>query len=461
MTDDALAHASERRYWTTRRLVLASASLTLLAVVVLGVLIAMGVISAITGIRAKLATEPKEYNVALVMPHGPQDDEFSEGVRLGVNEVNALGGIAGLPLKLEVVYEDPYSEESKLEKVVADSLGLADRVVRIPNLLAVIGHWSSATALPASSVYNRHETLYLASHATASSLTNHDFDFVFALQPSNADSASMIAHHALKMGIRKIVVLSDDTDYGTETTNLFTSWVTRGGMQVLYRGSLTSYGRSIDRLLTFLMENDVFTAKDIDAFFVSSSSVLDTARFIRRARELGLNVPIMGTDNMFSNRIENYVGLPLMKDVFGVSLYDEQSSTNQAMEFTTQFVLRYNKFPDQMAAIGYDAVKLLDFAVRQARSTESQALADKLHIMRYETRFVGATGPLVFDRKGLVTDTDAFIVRHNGKSFHTVASYQKPLNWDLIDLEREAHDASKVTPTNDRKSDSSIMNSTK
>src|SRR5690606_26156214 len=117
-------------------------------------------------------------------------------------------------------------------------------------------------------------------------------------------------------------ILSDDADYGTETTNLFGTWLSKAGGEILLQAKLSGRGRSIDRLMLFLKENDVFTSQDIDAFFVVSSSLEDTATFIRRARELGFSMPILGTDSIYSARLVSLVGRELMKDVAGVSLYD-------------------------------------------------------------------------------------------------------------------------------------------
>lgn len=389
-----------------------------------------GAVETPMAIRGLIGVGPTALKIVLVTPPGPENDQFQDGVRLALDQVNAAGGIDGLPVVLKVVIEDAFSEDVRLQVVVADSMELADRVVSENDLLAVLGHWSSATALPASGVYNRHGVLYLASHATASSLTNHFFDYVFAMQPNNADNASIMAHYAISQGMRRFIILSDDTDYGAETTGLFSSWITQGGGEILFRGSLTSYGRSIDRLLLFLMDNQVFSKDRIDAFFVTSASVMDTARFIRRARELGLSMPILGPEYIFSSRIENYVGLEMMTDVAGVSLYDEQSDAPAARAFVAAFKRAYGKSPDQMAAVGYDAVRLLDYAVEKTGSREASKLADWLRIMRHEQPFIGATGPLVFDARGLVTDTNAYIVRHDGHHFHTVASYRKPLAWN-------------------------------
>ena len=41
--------------------------------------------------------------------------------------------------------------------------------------------------------------------------------------------------------------------------------------------------------------------------------------------------------------------------------------------------------------------------------------------------FVGASGPVVFDSQGRITDTAAHVVRHDGTRFRTVANYKKPL----------------------------------
>lgn len=415
--------------------------LLVLVLIVPIVLLGSETVKAPSFVNELFGVKPERLKIAVVLPSGPKEGEFTEGVRLAVKEVNDAGGIDGIPLFIELVAEEPFTENTDLEEVVSHSLEVADRVSSEHDLLAVVGHMSSASALPASSIYNNRGVLYLAGHATNSSLSNHGFDFVFALQPTNADNAAMIAHYAVKSGLKKFVVLFDDTDDGKETTSLFRSWVSRAGGEILFRGSLTRYGRSVDKLLTFLLDNSVFKKDEIDAFFVISSSAEDTSKFILRARELGLTVPILGTDNMFSNRIVEYVGAKNMKDVVGVSLYNEHSTHPKALNFKKKFAKTYKQAqPDLMAAIGYDSVHLLAFAIEQAGSLDARVIADRLRIMRYEEKFVGATGPLVFDAKGLVTDTEAYIVRHDGTEFQTVASYRKPLIWDATNKNDRVND---------------------
>lgn len=429
-----------RRYLPgARGVALVVGGLVLVVAVALGLLRMAGFTPMASLVGELVVDTPTSLTVAIVMPPASPDDDFVQGTELAVREVNAHGGIDGLPVKLKFFPEDIVNQTSDRTRIVSNALSTAENVAATPNLLAVIGHLTSETALPASSIYNRRGVLFIATHATASSLTDHGFDYVLALQPTNADNAAMIAHHAVEMKLKRFVVLTDNTDYATETATLFRSWVTKAGGDILYRGALERGSRSVDKLLSFLMDNDVFDRKSIDAFFVASTSEDDIADFIKRARSLGLNQPILGTDNIFSNTIVRRVGAKLMQGVYGVSLYDERSASPQTMVFKRLFKEAYDHTPDQTAAVGYDVIRLLAYAVKGAGSRNPRKLSDWLHIMRFEKPFQGATGPIAFDANGLITDTDAFIVEFTGDHFHTIASYRKPLKWDTIDDAYKGH----------------------
>ena len=72
----------------------------------------------------------------------------------------------------------------------------------------------------------------------------------------------------------------------------------------------------------------------------------------------------------------------------------------------------------------YRKVTLL--SLTPAEIAKPDAIADTLRIIRYEAPFVGASGPVVFDSQGRITDTAAHVVRHDGTRFRTVASYRRP-----------------------------------
>lgn len=366
-------------------------------------------------------------DIAVVFSPDEDAADFLAGTRIAIEQINADGGLLGRKVEARVYQEESYTDKLRLEKVVSGALRLASEIGRQKSILAVIGHGSSATAVPASAVYERYHKLFLATHATASSLSNHRLDLTFALQPNNADNAAFLARYARDQGIRRVVVLSDNSGYGIETTDQFRSQLTQDGGTVLYRGRLTSVNKSIEDLLLFLMDNDLFKPSDIDAVFLTSSAATETAQFIIRARQLGLRMPILGPEFLYSRQIEETVGRDAMRDVVAVSVYDGDQITPEGTRLSEPFNKATGHPPGLMAAMGFDAVKVLAYAVKRTGSEDPAAIADTLRIIRYDAPFVGASGPVVFNSHGLTTDTAAYVVRHDGSRFRTVATYRKPL----------------------------------
>ena len=379
--------------------------------------------------------------IGLVYADNEEVNSFTNGARLAAARVNAEGGILGQDLELLLYREEVSFGEGGFERTIARTMRLAGEVARQNGLFGVIGHEWSDTAITASAIYNQNDILYLATHATASALTNHGFSLLFALQPDNSDNTEMIARYALATGLKRFLVLTDKSDYGKEAGDFFSAVATQQGGNVVFRGYLPGHGRSVDQLLMFVLDNNLFGKGDYDAFFVASALTLDTAEFIRRARELGLDKPVLGLEYMFSNTIENHVGRQKMKDVIGVSLFDSESVNALSTDFVSSYLQQYNGMPDLSAALGYDAVMLLKEVTERTGTLDPGKIADALKVARYGVPFEGVTGKIVFNTKGLITDTDVFVVRHDGTRFQTVASYRKPLEWSSDIIERSGDDS--------------------
>ncbi len=376
--------------------------------------------------RTRLPPPGGPVEIALVYSPDEDAQDFRAGAQIAIDQINAEGGLLGRPVALRLFQEESYTDKVELEKLVAQTLRQATAIGKLPSVLAVVGHGSSATAVPASVVYERYNKLFLATHATATSLSNHRLDLTFAMQPNNADNAAHLAQWALSQGIRRVVVLSDNSGYGIETTDQFRSQFAQGGGSVLYRGRLTTSSKSIDDLLLFLMDNDVFRPTEVDAIFVTSSATSESALFIARARQLGLVMPIIGPEYLYSRQVEDQVGPQAMRNVVAISIFDGETASPEAHRLSEPFVKATGHPPGLIGAAAYDAIRVLAYAVRRTNSFSPDAVADTLRIIRYEAPYVGASGPVVFDSHGRITDTAAHVVRHDGTRFRTVASYRKP-----------------------------------
>ncbi len=376
---------------------------------------------------AKFAEDPN-WRIVAVHKHGDAGVSFVRGAQMAVDNINGRnGGVAGRQVALMPIEEQAGTIGQSGEVEVSKALKLSEKIAKLPNVLAVIGHSHSVSAVTASAVYDRNDLLYLSTHATETSLTNHKLDTVLALVPNIASYGRMVAQYATESNLKQFVVLSDKTNYGREAVKFFVDAVALLGGEVVYRGHVDSDHRSVEQLMLYLLDNKSFDIADVDAVFIVTSNADDTVDFIKTAHQLSLGKPIMGLDYLFDTYLTTLVGLDAMKDVIGVSLLDVDSTENIALEFKQDFESQFNTLPDLSAAIAYDSVKLVSDAVSRHGETNGKDLADTIKVARYTDRFSGITGELVFDATGAIVDTNAFIVRHDGKKFTTVKTFSIPV----------------------------------
>ncbi|WP_168206251.1 ABC transporter substrate-binding protein [Labrenzia sp. PHM005] len=357
---------------------------------------------------------------------------FFKGAHLAVKELNKSGGLNGHNVLLQPLKEDKPPDAAPSADEVNDALRMADRTVAIKDLVAVIGHSSSAAALPASSIYQRDDVLFLATSVTDGALANLDLNLVFMLTPNSRDQAKAIASYALHEELKNIVVLSDRSETAKRLSRQFEEFMTVNGGEIIFRSLFSKDTAAMTRLLLFVLDNSIFDLKDVDAFYIASASPEPMQEFIRKGRELGLKQPIFGPELLLSESVTSFVGTSNMKDVMAVSLYDMDTIGTDAVKFIASYKEEFDDVPDQEAAIAYDAVKLLAYAVEKTKSLEADKLASFLSISRYRTKFIGVTGPVAFDAGGRIVDTHIYVERHNGSAFHTVATYELPVVSDII-----------------------------
>ncbi|MBP2229018.1 branched-chain amino acid transport system substrate-binding protein [Azospirillum agricola] len=353
---------------------------------------------------------------------GIPSDLFFEGVTLAVERVNADGGLLGRPVTLRFVEEPPFNSRATLTRVVAGTLDTASRIADDGRVVAVIGHPSSTTAITAAPIYEQANTLFLATYASSLLLTATRFSRVFAMLPNDREATLLLARYAAERGMRRFVIFNDETSYGQESAGFFAQAVTQGGGAILHHGMLNSGKRSIDALLLFLLDNTLFPIGDLDGIFLSSVNPADNAAFILQARQLGVRIPILGTDTLTSVAVSAQAGSAML-DVIAVSAFDVRGDAPEVRAFDQGFRARFSTAPSPTAALGHDAVMLVAHAAAATHDLDAGVMADAIRIMRYGNPLQGATGRVVFNAAGQATDTDIFILRHDGTVFRTVAGY--------------------------------------
>jgi branched-chain amino acid transport system substrate-binding protein len=113
----------------------------------------------------------------------------------------------------------------------------------------------------------------------------------------------------------------------------------------------------------------------------------------KQARELGLGAPLLGGDGWDSEKTLE-IGGNAVEGYYFSTHYSAESDDPRVKAFVLRFKERYSGVPDAMAALGYDAAKLLADALGRAGSTNGPALRDAIAATR---DFSGVTGRITID----------------------------------------------------------------
>ncbi len=117
-------------------------------------------------------------------------------------------------------------------------------------------------------------------------------------------------------------------------------------------------------------------------------------QFARQARQLGISIPLL---THIGSNVPGYWDESTLRDMEGVyttAIFFLGDASPAAQKFVVGYRSLYHTDPDEGAALGYDAVKLLADAAARAKTTEARRLRDALAATK---GFAGATGVISFN----------------------------------------------------------------
>ena len=170
----------------------------------------------------------KSYSVAVSVPIGSDLNgslEILRGVAQAQNEVNSSGGIKGVPLKVAIASDD---NQPQIAQQIASAL------VSNPEVLGVIGPYSSDVTLAAGSVYNSGQLVAISPVSTSVKLSGFS-RYVFRTVPSDYIAARALANYMLTKLQKKnaVVFFNSQSAYSQSLKSEFVTAVSLGGGQVL------------------------------------------------------------------------------------------------------------------------------------------------------------------------------------------------------------------------------------
>lgn len=315
-----------------------------------------------------------------VIAHIGQD--VGNGAELAVDEANAKGlVIGGRKVTLKLIKEND-AADPRVATQVAQKLVDA-------KVVAVIGHVTSGTTIPASKIYSDAGITQITPSATNPLYTAQGFKTAYRLIATDAQQAPVLATFAgKKMGAKTVAIVDDATAYGQGLADEFAKNAQALGIKVVSRDSgsdKTVDWRSI--LTTIKSENP-----DIIMYGGEDGA---GAYLVRQAGQLGLRPRILSGDGMCTEKLGELAG-EASKNL----TCSEASLPIDQMPGGKSFKAKYERtFKQPMqpyAPFAYDAVNVVIDSMQRANSTDSAKILAGMP----STSYTGVIGPISFDQKG-------------------------------------------------------------
>jgi branched-chain amino acid transport system substrate-binding protein len=290
-----------------------------------------------------------------------------EGIELAIEEINKKG-IDGK--KLELVTVDNKSDAAE---ATSGALKLATQ----DKVAAMIGAATSTNTLAQVQIAQDNKIPLITPTATNATITYKDGklnDFVFRtcfIDPFQGTVAANFATNDLK--VKSAAVLIDSSsDYSKGLAASFKKAFKANGGKIVTEEAYVAKDTDFHATLTRIK------AANPDYIFLPGFYE-EVGLIVKQARELGLNVPIMGGDGWDSPKLVDLAGAASLQNTYITNHYSSGDSDKKVQDFVSAFKAKYNgKSPDAFGALGYDTVYFLADAIKRAGSSDPQKIQKAL-----------------------------------------------------------------------------------
>jgi branched-chain amino acid transport system substrate-binding protein len=303
---------------------------------------------------------------------------YREGLEMALDELN-IRKVLGR--EVQIIWED---DESSVRKARTIAQNFAEN----PDITAVIGHYQSSITVPVSLIYQHYGLLMISATSTATKLTSREgMDLIFRNIPNDQQVGSQLADFSRNRGFERMIVLNEDNEFGNSLANAFENRAGQIGLNVVDR---RAYDFSTGESQFKRIIEDWQSFYQFDALFLAGV-VPHAAEFIVLAREMGMDIPIIGGDGLDSPQLWEIGGEQVNGVIVGTYFHSSQPG-EEARKFVRAFNERYGFNPDTWAAQSYGSLKLLARAIDLAGTTNPEDVADALRSMKIFESVLGNTG---------------------------------------------------------------------
>ncbi|MDR2581158.1 MAG: ABC transporter substrate-binding protein [Fibromonadaceae bacterium] len=305
--------------------------------------------------------------------------------------------------------------KNQIRLIIEDDRGDTRTAMTIFNSLLlrnadiIIGGGMSSVAAALAPLAQQERIPMLSPTASLPSLT-HSGEYFFRIWSSDNYEGRIIADYiANVVQARTAALLYVNLDYGVGIRDVFTKEFEEKGGQVVfnegYEPGATDFRTQLVRIRN----------SNPDVLFIPGY-FQEVANILRQAKELNLNVQIFGISSLYDERIIQLAGEQAEGIIFTYPMYDSNSGDEIIQTFVRNFSDRFGNRPSAFAAHGYDAMKVVEHAIKQLKEKKEPITKESLRNEISKIRdFNGVSGKFSFDENGDVIKSMRFMTVRNGE----------------------------------------------
>jgi branched-chain amino acid transport system substrate-binding protein len=313
------------------------------------------------------AASGETIKIGVVTPLTGQTSSFGQSAKKGLElleeQVNSAGGINGQ--KVDFLVQD---DEGK----AATAVTVGQKLINSDKVVAIVGPLTSTCANSLAPICQQYQVPMVTGTGTNTKITEAG-DFIFRtcfIDPFQGQVMAKFASEDLKAKTAAILFNNGD-DYSKGLAEAFKSNFTSKGGRIVAEETYNTGDKDFNAQLTKIAPKkpDVMFLPD----YYSTVAVI-----AKEARSAGVKATFLGGDGWDSSELFS-IGGDAVNGVYFSNHYAADDTAKEVVQFIKDYKAKYsNTVPDAMAALNYDAGKVLLESIKKAGSTDANAIKEAL-----------------------------------------------------------------------------------
>ena len=327
---------------------------------------------------------------------------YPNGGEIAVAEINATGGLLGVPVELVTEVGIPTPEAA---------VEAASRMIRDEGIIALVGPNRSAHAIPIGALAEEHGLPMITTTATNPALTASS-DFVFMAAFTDAYQGAVMAKFAAtELGLTSVALLTQRGEIYSEGISEFfvTNFTDAGGTiaaREFYEIVDTDFTEQLTRIAAATPE-----ALFIAGWVQQVGPITQQARALPLLNAAGEPTLLLGTDTWDNPILLDNADAEIEGSFFS-GHFSAATDKPSGKAFVEAYQAAYGELPLGGHAVSYDATHVMLTAIERAGSFDGEVIREQLAATE---NYIGATDIAGYDANRHPTKSAVIFTVTNGE----------------------------------------------